>query len=446
MEVLTSNLYKASPTRKLSNPVESAWLEQTYKFNKMHAKWKRADELTLIGGFCGYQFKGTADPLNPLKIILWGAEEIAFWVDADDPLVPVYVAVKDRDGGRNRLRLYSDDMIVTFVTEETASAWGTFTEVKTANGRITNPYRDIDGKGIIPFSFCHWFTPTQVFTTDGPGYGLAECNDFVNADLDSLGDAKAFLCKPLGVASGVDATWVPPVQIRPGDFINLPASDVDLGGTGVQPTLTYLMADLGFIAADWMDLNFYIDHVLEMNGVPPVLIRMIQSSARSGESIKAEQTPLIQWVEGRRSQWADFEDDTALMAVKVTAAHLRNTTGYDADAAKLQAIADDWQFTLRWPNLYTLTPGPERDLADDYRVERGYASKIMIVMERDGVTEIEAVEHLQKVHEQNEALKALGIEPQSPNQLAATQAAEVARQAAFDPDSEDDTDGESSKA
>jgi hypothetical protein len=447
VSVLTSNLYKSQPTRKLADPVQTAWLQDQYKHNKMHAKWKRADELTLIGGLAGYQFSGTTNLNNPIKITLWGADEIVWWVDPDDPLIPVSVATRDRYEGAMRMRLYAKDEIVTYISEKsgqsTLPGWaGTaaFREVKGKGGRIANPYRDADGEGVIPFSFCHWETPTQVFTCDGPGYGLTECNEYVNEDLDKLGDAKNFIGRPIGLASGVAADWAPPTELKPGDFLKLPAADIDAGGTGILPTLSYLVPELSFVEVDWNDLNFYIDHTLEMNGVPPVLIRMIQTSARSGESIKAEQTPLITWVEGRRGQWADFEEDAAKKCIEVTAAHLR-INELEEDANKLQAILDDWQFTLRWPNLYQITPGPERDIADDYRVERGYASKVMIVMERDGLTEIEAIEHLAKVQEQNDTLAALGVEPEIPAQLAATQAAQLA-QDQFDADSGANEDSE----
>jgi hypothetical protein len=415
VSVLTSSLYKSPPVRKLRDPVATEWLAQAYKTSRMAAKWKRADELTLISGFAAFQFRGTDDPLNPIKIILWGADEIAYWVDPDDPLVPFAVSCSDRFDGMTRLRLWTKQQIVTYVTDRghTHVAWGG-TAFREFN-RKANPYLDLNGEGILPFSFAHWETPTQVFTTNCPGYGLMECNHYVNEDLDKLGDAKNYLGRPIGIASGVDATWVAPTEIKPGDFMVLPASDVDAGGTGVLPTLSYLLPDLAFVQVDWDDLNFYIDHTLEMNGVPPVLIRMIQTSARSGESIKAEQTPLVQWVEGRRSAWADYEDDAAHKCVDVTAAHLR-ANGVTADADKLQAISDDWQFTLRWPNLYTLTPGPERDLADDYRLERGYVSKVGIIMERDALSEVEAIEHLVKVQQQNDMLASLGVDPEAPAQ------------------------------
>jgi hypothetical protein len=414
VSILTANLYKSNPTRKLADPIATEWLAQTYKFSRMHAKWKRADELTLISGFCAFQFQGTTDPLNPIRVLLWGADEVVTWEDPDDPLTPYALSTSDRYDGMTRLRLWTKDQIVTYVTDKghTHVAWGG-TAFKEVN-RKRNPYRTPEGEGILPFSFAHWETPTQTFTTNSPGRGLKECNHYVNEDLDKLGDAKNYLGRPIGVASGVDATWTPPVEIKPGDFMVIPAADIDAGGTGTQPTLSYLLPELGFIGADWNDLNFYIDHTLEMNGVPPVLIRMIQTSARSGESIKAEQTPLVTWVEGRRSAWTDYEDDAAKKCVEVTAAHLR-ANNVTADAARLQAIADDWEFTLRWPNLYTLTPGPERDLADDYRLERGYVSKVGIIMERDGLSEVEAVEHLVKVQEQNDTLESLGIDPAAPS-------------------------------
>jgi hypothetical protein len=415
VQVLTSTLYKARPTRKLRDPLDTEWLTHVYKFNGSSTKWKRADELTLIGGFSAWQYKGNTDPLNPIKILLWDAHEIAFWCDPDDPIVPMAIATFDKFDQMARCRLWTKQEVITFATSKgfsTSWAGRSFKEI----GRIKNPYVDVNGEGIIPFSFCHWFVPTQHFTTNGPGQGLKELNEHVNERLDRLGDAIFYNGRPVGIATNIDPAWTPPTEIKPGDFMVLPSNE-DVGGNGQPPTLSYLLPALEYVQVDWTDLNFYIDHVLEMNNVPPVLIRMIQSAARSGESIKAEQTPLISWVESRRSQWYEYEEQAAKKCVEVTEAHLR-ANGVTSDAARLRAILDDWEFTLRWPQLYQLTPGPEKDQADDYRLKRGYVSKVGLMMERYDLSEVEAFEMLQKVAQQNATLAALGIDPRSPAEVS----------------------------
>lgn len=413
VEVLTQNLYKAQPTRKLRAPDATEWLAQVYKQTAMAPKWHRADQLSLIGGFAGFQFSGTPDPAAPIRTTLWGAHELVVWLDPDDATRPEAVAVIDQYDGQRRLRLYTEDEVVTYLTSKGTAhvaAGGTaYREI----GRRANTLRDPDGRGVIPFSFVHWQFPAQVFTTNGPGPNLTELNQSVNERLDRLGDAMHFLNKPIGIATGVDEAWRPPASIKPGDFLNMPPTGLDAAGNGPQPSLSYLMPPTDYIGADWTDLNNYLDHSLEMHGVPPVLIRMIQSGARSGASIQAEQLPLLAWVEARRSMWSFYEDDAARMAVTVGAAHLgRNNVLLDA--GKLGNALADWQFTIHWPQLYVQLPGPERDQADDWRLDHGLVSKIGILMERGDYSEDEAFEVLLKVQQQNDRLKAAGIEPGPP--------------------------------
>lgn len=409
VDILCRNLYKAQPTRKLAGDGASEWLGRTYKHNAMGPKWKRADELTLIGGFCAWKFEGTADPANPLRITLWGADEITVWHDPDDPMEPVGVGVLDTFDNQRRLRLYTREEIVTFATAKGYEhpAWGgaAYHEL----GRKPNPYRTPDGEGILPFSFAHWHFPTQRFSTNGPGHGLKELNEHVNERLDRLGDAIFYLGRPIGVATNVDPTWTPPTELKPGDFMVMPNNE-DLGGSGPPPTLSFLMPDLQFVAVDWTDLNFYLDHTLEMHGVPPVLIRMIQSGARSGVSLQSEQLPLLTWVEGKRGDWATYEDRAAFKAAQVTAAHLL-ANGFANPAGRLFDLLDDWRFTLRWPQLFVQLPGPERDREDDNRLAKGFASKVMILQERQDLTEAEALELLGRVKAQNDQLAALGVDP-----------------------------------
>jgi hypothetical protein len=412
LEVLTANLYKAQPTRKLANPDDGDWLSRTYKASAMGAKWKRADELTLIGGFVAFQWIGTTDPLKPVECRIWDASQCATWTDPDDPTKPIAVCVVDKYDNAKRARLYTRDEVVTFLSSKgiDGPAFGSVTMKELT--RRANPYRDEAGLGILPFSFAHWYPPTQEFETDGPGCGLTELNDFVNWDLDALGDSKAFNGRPLGIASNVDPTWSPPVEVKPGDFLTIPPANIDAGGNGPEASLSYLQADLSYVEMDWKDLNGYLDHVLEMHGIPPALIRMVQSSARSGISIMAEQQPLLDWVEGRRPMWSDYEEANAKKAFEVAASHLASNGIGEASA--LRAVLADWQFTAHWPNLFVLRPGQERDRSDEWRLKNGYASKVMVVMERNDISETEAFEYLAKIKDQNDQLTALGIDPSPP--------------------------------
>jgi hypothetical protein len=410
VEILTMHLYKNSPGRRLADPEASQWLEDIYKRNFMAAKFKRADQLSLIGGFSAMQFAGSTDPARPLRINLWGADQVAFWTDPDDPTEAAAAATVDFHDNQRRLRLWTKDQCVTYITEKGVihPAFGGTAFRKL--DRKPNPYRDRNGEGIIPFAFQHWEFPAQDFSTNSPGLNLKELNQGVNERLDNLGDSIYFNCKPIGVARNVDDSWTPPAELRPGDFILLPASSIDAGGNGPEPTLSYLMPDLNYVAADWADLNNNLDHQLEMWNVPPALIRMIQTGARSGASIQAEQLPILGWVEGRRGDWACYEDAAALKAFTIAECHLRNV-GLLEEADHLQAIIEEWSFTLRWPTLYVQLPGPDRDRADDWRLQHGLVSIVGIATERQDLTEDEAFEYLAKVEEQKAQLAAMGINP-----------------------------------
>jgi hypothetical protein len=228
--------------------------------------------------------------------------------------------------------------------------------------------------------------------------------------LDRLGDSIPYQARPIGIANGVDENWKPPAQIKPGDFLTLPPGSVDAAGNGPMPTLSYLAPEIQYIAADWQDLNFFLDHSLEMHGIPPSLIRMAQQSAASGIAIQSEQLPLLQWVESRRGQWAWYEERAALMCLLVASSHL-TANGAHSDAGRLAGALREWEFSLRWPALYVQLPGPDRDRADEWRIQQGLANRVTILCERQDLTEQEAFDYLAKLEEQNQKLEALGVGP-----------------------------------
>jgi hypothetical protein len=415
MEILCMHLYKSQPTRTLGRDrVASQWLETCWRKNQMWAKFRRADQLTLVGGFCGLQFAGSTDPQAPIKVNLWDASQIAYWTEPDDATKVGAVATLDVRDNRRRLTLWTRETISTYATTKGLAhpgQGGTAYEPARFDGkpaRRANPYVDRNGEGIIPFSFAHWTYPVSEFETNGPGLNLRELNEGVNERLDNLGDSIYFNCRPIGVAEGVDDGWVPPAEIRPGDFINLPADNVDAAGNGPVPTLRYLMPNLDYVSKDWEDMSSFLDNTLEMWGIPPSLIRMVQSGSKSGIAIQSEQLPILGWVEGRRADWGSYEEDAARTGVLVGESHLR-ANGVDRDADRLQACLDDWSFGLRWPSMYIQLPGPDRDIADDWRLAHSLVSLIGILQERLDLSEQEALEHLERVARQNRQIGALGI-------------------------------------
>jgi hypothetical protein len=412
VDILCMHLYKRQPVRKLADPVLSEWLETVYRRNYIWAKMRRLEQLTLIGGFAAIQLAGSTDPAVPIDMQVWGADQMAYWCHPDTPTKIDALATVDFYDNQRRLKLWTREEIVLYVTTKGLIHPAFGSSAFKFRERKPNPYRNREGEGIIPFAFAHWTFPVQDFETNSPGINLKELNQGVNERLDNLGDSIYFNCRPIGVAQGVDDGWAPPAEIRPGDFLKLPADNVDLGGNGPVPTLSYLMPDLSYVTVDWEDQAQFLDHTLEMWGIPPSLFRMNQSAVRSGAALITEQLPIMGWVEGRQPDWSFYEEDLAKRAIEVAESHLMNV-GLTQDADILQAALDDWSFSLRWPTLFIQLPGPDRDRNDDWRLQHSQVSLIGILQERQDLTEQEALEFLQKVAQQNAQIAGLGIDPRN---------------------------------
>jgi len=412
VQVLTQNLYRNNPTRQLATPEATQWLERIYQRQAMGAKWHRADQLRLIGDYAAFQFAGDTDPNFPVKVHLWGAESCVFWTDPDDALEIDAVFTIERQNQTRKGKLWTKDVVADYYTPQGwehpgdgATAW-----VRQGPPR-PNPYKDEAGQGIIPFSFVHAEQPTQEIPICGPGNSLRQLNDAVNFGLDDLGDGVRYLAKPIGLAKGVASTWVPPTVIRPGMFLNLPAV-VTAGGVATEPDLVFRSPDLQFVTVVWDDLNRYVDHSLEMHGVPPSTVRMVME-ARSGISIAYDQVPLLQWAETQRKPFAAFEADAARTALRVGASHLTNS-GMTSAAAPLWAALRDYRMSLMWGRMTSQLPGPELDRADAWLISMGLKTKIDVLMERQDLSEEQVIEVLRTNVRRNQVLISLGIDPNPP--------------------------------
>ena len=412
IDVLTGHLYKTSPTRQIDgNPKATEWLERVYRRNAMLPLWQEADRLSHVGDFAAFQFAGDTDPESPVKVHLWGADQLAVWLDPEDQRKPLAVGSLDRFDGQRRLTLWTAEEKSTWMTNKvtgTQTADGTAYKLRQS---VVNPYRTLNGDGVIPFAFVHYKFPSTDFYGRGPGNSLRRINDYCNFDLDDMGDGKRYLSKPIGIAEGTDEGWSPPSMIRPGMFINLSTNSLDQMGNAVKPSLNYLTADASWLGANWDDLNKYIDHSLEMHGVPPGTIRL-SASASSGIQIVAEQLPLLTLAEKRRTPFSFYESEAARIAILVGAAHRRNNEATDMT---LEAASSDFSLSLAWPNLYTPLPGPDRNNDFEWQLEHGLTDKVEILMQRESITEDQAFERLAKIAERNKKLEAMGLDPSAPS-------------------------------
>ncbi len=411
---LCKHLYKRAPTREMGDKAVGIVVNETYKRNGMGGKFKRADEFTAIGGASAFQFAGDDDGRSPLKIHLWSADELCVWLDGQDPTRVDAVATVEKVDGRTRVRLWTEETVSYYTTKRDQYDGPTQARKFTLLSKKPNPYRlpetsetDDQGRGIIPFSFNHFVEPTTEFTWDSPGRNLRELNRYVNYGFDDLADGVRYLTKPIGKAEGVAEDWEAPAVMRPGMFLNLAAGQVDAGGNGPQPNLSYLEADNSFVQVIWQHLNNYLDTSLEMHGVPPSTVRMMLGD-KSGIAVLAEQSPLLGWTQCRRQSWAHYELQAVERFLQVLAAHMRN---HSRDAKRFDASAIDPGLALMWPRLYVDLPGPERDRADTFRMQTFQCSLIDLVTERDDCTRAQAWSKVERVKADNERLTGMGLDP-----------------------------------
>ena len=407
IHVLTDHLYKKPPTRTLSaGPEATDWLERCYKKASMAALWPQSDRMGLLNDWCAFRFAGNDDPETVVDIELFTSDQLVVWTLPGKPRVPGAVATIEREDAGRTLTLWTDDEILTYYTPK----WG---QDQTAGATAwkfrssePNPYET------LPFAFVHSEYPTTEFHTEGIGDFLREVNDAVNFSIDNMGDAVRYLAFPIPVAEGVSPAWTPPPKLKPGQWVTMPGSQATAGDDAMsKPSLNYVSPPLDFVAVTWDDLNRYIDRALEDIGVPPGTIRLTADSS-SGVAMMVEQGPLLAWAEARRQPFSMYESDAAKKAAQVASAHLR-ANGL-AVPPWLDEAAREPGMGLKWPQLYVQLPGPERDRSDEWRLGFGLASKIQLLMEREDLTRVQALEKLKAVAADNEELTAMGIEPGLP--------------------------------
>ena len=418
VNVLTNNLYAEGPVRKLVPPgaevetgengegttgdrsydAATAWLNECYKRNKVDSMWQEADRMACVSEACAFQVSAWSDPEWPVRITLLDASQFCVWPNRDQPLVPDLVAVLDVVDDRRRLRLYSDESIIVYMTPEpvdNSQVSAPLNQNYEYSGEMPNPY------GVLPFSFVHFNLPVRKFWTGSPGNGLRLINDGINYKMTETFDCIRYNLRPIVTLKNTRPDWKPPAPIMPGDVWHLSQASDSTREDGNEPDASYLQADPSFVEADWQDTQSFIDHTLEMHGVPPSVIRMTQDSVRSGVAIVAEQLPVIQWAKSRQKPFGFYEEDLARLVLKIGARHLgiQEDETYKATASDLEAVSLHPGLVLKWPNMYPRIPGEDSDRADDFRLEKRLASKTILLMERECLTREEAEERLEEIAE-----------------------------------------------
>ncbi len=402
INVLTDYLYAQGPTRTIADhPEASEWLDAIYKANGVDSLFQSAEQLSAATRIAAFQVEGGPDPKRPVEITVWDGSQLAVWCHPDRPLEPIAVATIDLYDMQRRIRLWTDRNVETFVTDKWNPGDPNGSNAYSSQRTEPNPY------GFIPFSFVHWKLPIRDFYTSAPGTMLRQINDGANFFLTEHSDCIRYNTRPVVVLKNVRPGWQPPKPIKPGDVWDLPGDD-DSEESGKQDA-AYLQSDVGFVAAGWDDFNSYIDLTMEMNGVPPAAVRLVQDAASSGIQIVVEQIPLILWAQKRQRPFSRYEHNLASLTLRVGAKHLGAQTfdGYRTTSTKLQAAADELVLTLRWPDMWPDIPGESRDKSDQWLLDNGLTSRTKVLMERDNLTREEAVAELEEVAEDLERERAL---------------------------------------
>lgn len=385
---LTSYLYRDNPLREVAKNNElTTLIQRIYKDNSMWAQFQAADRLSMIaeGGAVAFQVAGAENPKSPAKIHLWPGHSFEVWTSDNDPLQVDAVCTIDRQGGRDRWTLWTDEVIKVFLKDP---------DTKGRKGRgITLVETKDNSYGVLPFSFAHYETPVIEFFSGAPGTVFREINDYIMYRFTELSDAIKHLIYPKYAALGADPSWKPPAPWAPGDIAPIPAH-VDENGNRTDPKIEIVTPPLGFVEEVWKDILNYVNHSLECAGVPESAIRMVQSVARSGQSIAQEQAPLVNFARGRQRAWLQYETNLARKVLEVSGAHLRNN---GQDAGEYAEMLEEFELSIRWAPYYSAIPGPERDRADAYSVQNGYSSRLQVLQEREGMTRDEAVSRLRQV-------------------------------------------------
>lgn len=413
VQVLSSMLYAREPARSLPEQEQAnEFLARTYEQNFSQGLLQEADRLTYVTDQVAVQVVGTEDPAKPVRLELWDGSQFHAWTDPEDPTIPVAVVLKDKYDAQTRYRLWTADKIEYFLTKRADD---------TAGGRVArfvrsepNPYVDLEGRGILPFAFFHCNYPVQDFYSGGPGDALRNVNDWLNYALTTTADDLRYFARPLLVAQAAQ-DLVLPTPLHPGDVIKLPPVKSDMADSPQLPDLKYVQADAAAITeAVWKDLQAYIDHSLQMHGIPASAIRMEQTSTQSGVALVAEQIPLVQHTQARTQPFTRYEEELAHTTLRVAAAHLRNN-GLPAEF--LEAAAREFRLTLRWPSFWEDNfPGQDRDQLDQWLLDQRLTSPVRLAMKRFGLTEPEAWQYLAGVAEDFQKLEAMGIKPVLPVQ------------------------------
>ena len=409
VDVLTTHLYRKGPIREIyGHPEATALLSTIYKASNFDSIMQLADRITHINDAAAIEFvpnTGTDAVTIPVKMRVWDSSEFVPFFTSDNAMEPWAVATLSNFGDNRMARYFSAEEVSKF-TSPTPVIQSTTNSATNKNAGMTEVfgYPQPNYLGIVPFEFVSFEMPRNSFWTGGIGQHLAHLNLHVNRRLSDLAD-QIIHWRPKGVLKNTKADWNLPRDQKPGQYTRLETTgNVDL--TGAEASAEFLGPDLGFTQYDWNDLMQYIDHMVEMEGVPASTIRMTQQGGTSGVAIMSEQLPLIERAEARQRTFEYFEQKIAkkclqIARVQLQSAEIVDDATFQYVATYIQiidaALADfDANFRMIWPIMTKNRPGPERDAHDAFQFNFNTKSRTTMTSEDLNIPEEEAFAKVQK--------------------------------------------------
>ena len=393
---LCEHTYNPGPQRHVvGDGLADSLLTQVWETNHIDCVMQHAECQATLNDVCAVQIKCTEDPDKPVDLQLWGGDEFTVFTDPEDPREPFAVVSIDRYNERTRYRLWFEDEVRTYLTEQYQSD-------KTAGARIAleTKKRERNTYGCIPFTFLHYRAPVRVFWTPGPGTFLRKAELRINDRLSELDELIGKYGRPIGVFRNVSPTYTP--EIGPGRFLRLCRGGTGYTGEGYadggEPSAEYLQAQLA-VEAIWLDLEKYIKQVAAAINLPFTALELQYDDAASGIALVIKSAPLLTRARQRRPIYQLSERSLARKVLTCVGNH--------HGQADLVTQAKSLELLLAWAEPRIPIPGPDRDQSDEWEMQVGIRSRVSVCMERYGLDHDAAIEHIKQVAEDEEAVKQI---------------------------------------
>jgi len=393
---LCEHTYNPGPQRTVvGDGLADSLLEQVYETNHIDCVMEHAEAQATLNDVCAVQIKCTNDPDKPVDLQLWGGDEFTVFTDPEDPRQAFAVVTIDRYNQRTRYRLWFEDEVRTYLTDQ-------YSADKTAGARVAYATKDAEKNtyGCIPFAFLHYRAPVRQFWTPGPGTFLRKAELRINDRLSELDELIQKFGRPIGVFKNVSPTFTP--EIGPGRFLRLCRGGTGYTGEGYadggEPSAEYLQAQLA-IESIWVDLEKYIEQISAAVNLPHDAIKLDHHDATSGIALIIKAAPLLTRARQRRPIYQ--------LAEMCLARKILTAAGNHYGQAGLVSQAKQLQLLLAWAEPRIPIPGPDRDQSDEWEMQVGIKSRITVCMERYGLTRDQAVEHIKQVTEDESEIKEI---------------------------------------